>query len=338
MNPSTQVPGSHSSGKPLLTTSRIVGIVAFVFLVIGYQAALFVGRASQLRILANRDRPDTVYLVDAAAVEAFLSRLTEEEILLAQENSGDSPGPGPAGSGRVTFRKTDAAGGRHTAFRRNAPHSEGARAVVDGERKARRKVESFRFNPNTVSIEDLVRLGFSEKQAEAIDHYRQKGGRFRRKADFAKSYVVADSVYQRLEPFIDIPLLDLNRADSAALTALPGIGPFYAGKIVAYRRELGGYSFKEQLLDLYRFDREKYDGLEDLITVGPSKPYPLWTLPEDSLKMHPYIRTYAAHGIVLFRSNSPREDWTVENLISAGILKPDSGEKLARCRIAQPGD
>ena len=33
----------------------------------------------------------------------------------------------------------------------------------------------FRFDPNTISIEDLQRLGFSVKQARAIDNYRQAG-------------------------------------------------------------------------------------------------------------------------------------------------------------------
>ena len=60
-------------------------------------------------------------------------------------------------------------------------------AVRVREKAARRPVETFRFNPNTVSLDDLMRLGFSEKQAQSIINYREKGGRFRRPADFAKS-------------------------------------------------------------------------------------------------------------------------------------------------------
>jgi DNA uptake protein ComE-like DNA-binding protein len=194
-------------------------------------------------------------------------------------------------------------------------------------------VESFRFNPNTVSVEDLMRLGFSEKQAQAIDHYRQKGGRFRRKADFAKSYVVADSVFARLEPFIDLPKLDINKADSVAFLALPGIGPWYAGKIVAYRRELGGFSHPEQLMEIYRFDREKYDGLSDLITCSKPEPYPLWTLPEADLARHPYISKEEAHGIVLYRTHQPRDAWTVEGLRQAGVLSPEHFAALSRCLL-----
>ena len=74
--------------------------------------------------------------------------------------------------------------------------------------------------------------------------YRNKGGKFRRKSDFARSFVVSDSIYKRLEPYIDIPLIDLNLADSAAFDSLPGIGGWFASKMLAYRKELGGYSYK----------------------------------------------------------------------------------------------
>lgn len=278
-----------------------VGAIALAFLIIGYQSSLFIHRAAVLRIAANRDRPDTVFVyipTDAAAGSAS-----------------------PEAGGVVMIRK-------------NAEHS----ATVERERRRTRRVESFRFNPNTVSVEDLMRLGFSEKQAAAIDSYRQKGGKFRRPADFAKSYVVADSVYERLKPFIDIPKLDINKADSAAFDGLPGIGPYYAAKMVEYRGRLGGYSFKEQLLDIWNFGQERYDGLSDLIVCSrPSTPFRLWQMPEDSLRMHPYIRSWqAARSIALFRKSMPRDQWTVEAIAAAGILPSDDAAKLARCVIADP--
>ena len=200
----------------------------------------------------------------------------------------------------------------------------------------RRKVESFRFDPNTASEDDLCRLGFSPKQARSIVNYREKGGSFRRKSDFAKSYVVSDSIYRRLETYIDIPLLDLNLADSADFDALPGIGGWFASKMVAYRNQLKGYSCKEQLMEIWKFDEQKYAALEDLVTVNPetATPYPLWTLPADSLRRHPYIRNYeTARAIVLFRESMPQENWTVEALIDAGILVSEQAARLTRCLI-----
>ena len=284
------------------------GGIALAFLIIGYQSALFVHRAAQLRIAAIRDHPDTVYVVDPGLASRLLASYPDQ--------AGASPAGAPP------------------AVRRNAQHS----APVRQERARSRRVESFRFNPNTVSLEDLMRLGFSEKQARAIDNYRQKGGRFRRPSDFAKSYVVSDSVFRRLEKYIDIPRTDINRADSAAFDALPGIGPYFAAKMVEYRARLGGYSYPEQLMDIYHFDREKYDGLSDLICCSrPREPFRIWSLPEDSLRLHPYIRTrQAAHSIVLLREHTPREQWTLETIAGAGILSEEDASRLLRCVVAAP--
>ena len=284
--------------------SFTVGAVALVFLIIGYQIALFVHKAAVTRVVADRDRPDTVYVVDRA---------------LAKEVLSDAA--------------TDTTEGSFVV-RKQSPHA--LEAIRIREKAAPRRVESFRFNPNTVTLEELVRLGFSERQAESILNYRSKGGRYRRPSDFAKSYVVADSVYKRLEPFIDIPRIDINKADSTAFETLPGIGPYFAAKMVSYRKALGGYSTPEQLLEIYHFDQEKYDGLKDLISCSPPAPYPIWTLPEADLALHPYLSKAEAHSVVLYRTHQPQNTWTLEGLNRAGILSEEHYRRLSRCVLAKP--
>ena len=223
------------------------------------------------------------------------------------------------------------------AVRRNSHHSD--RAVAVRNNVPRKNVESFRFDPNTVSVDELCRLGFSPKQAQSIENYRNKGGRFRRREDFAKSFVVSDSIYKRLEQYIDIPLTDLNLADSAAFDALPGIGGWFASEILRHRNALGGFSYKEQLMDIYRFDQERYDKICDLIEIRSERvvPFELWKLPADSLSRHPYIRNLeTAKSIVLYRENAPRAEWTVDALEHAGVLLPDDASRLRRCIIAAP--
>ena len=63
----------------------------------------------------------------------------------------------------------------------------------------------FSFNPNTISIDSLQLLGFSYKQALTIIHYREKGGKFRKKEDFSKMYTVSPQKYEELAPYIIIP-------------------------------------------------------------------------------------------------------------------------------------
>ena len=285
------------------------GAIALAFLIVGYQVALFMQRAATVRIVANRDRPDTVYVVEGGLVEAR-----------KEERCGSADG----GS-------TDAAS-KQVLIRKQASHSAQAEAVYRSA--VPRRVESFRFNPNTASLEDFERLGFTEKQAQSILNYREKGGRFRRKSDFANSFVVADSVYKRLEPFIDIPKTDINKADSAAFDALPGVGGWTAAKMEEYRTQLRGYSCPEQLMEIWHFDRERYDGLKDLIVCSPVPPYRLWSLPADSLRLHPHIRSWqTAHAIVFYREHNPPEKWTVDGLLSAGIINEDQAEKLKKCKL-----
>lgn len=303
--------------------SFIIGVIAIVFLVLGYQTAVFIHQAAVMKIAADRDSPDTVFVhVPAMGGESGVSgRLASEQPGGKYRPAAGSP---EEGMPVKMVRKNSEHSPKVETVRRNLPG---------------REVETFRFNPNTVSVEDLCRLGFSQKQAQSIDSYRRKGGRFSRPSDFAKSYVVSDSIYLRLEPYIDIPLVDLNLADSAAFDALPGIGGWFAVRMIEHREVLGGYSYKEQLMDIYRFDQEKFDALSDLVTVSQenARPYPLWDLPADSLRRHPYIGNFeTAKAIVLYRKSTPRHEWTTDALLDAGVITASQHDKLSRCLILAP--
>ena len=324
---------SMENKKNKLSESFVVGVIALVFMIVGYQTALFVYRASVMKIVSNRDEPDTVYIYQTISRENALDDVdcNVVDVPCSDINAIPSSTASPTyiSSPKLTEpRRANV----QTSIRKTAQHSPVAEAVRQSA--PRRQVESFRFNPNTASQEDLRRLGFSEKQAQSIINYRDKGGIYRRKEDFAKCFIVSDSIYKRLAPYIDIPLLDLNLADSTAFDALPGIGGWFARKMVEHREALGGYSYKEQLLDIYNFTEEKYKALEDLVTVSPEHitPYPFWTLPADSLRLHPYIKDYeTARSIVLYRENSPKENLTISALHAAGIIGAETAAKLSKC-------
>lgn len=296
---------SEQKRKQRVSASFVTGAIALAFLIIGYQTALFVHRAATLKILSGATAPDTVFVIQSPAEEVSVGRR-----------------PGIDKERKITRAE------RHRA-ERPEPVEKVIRAFTP------RTYESFRFNPNTVSVSDLCRLGFTEKQAESIDSYRKKGGRFWRPGDFAKSYVVSDTLFRRLEKYIDIPLVDINVADSAAFDALPGIGGYFASKMVAYREKLGGYSDIVQLMEIYHLDEEKFAKFSDLIEVGKRPvPFRLWSMPADSLRRHPYVRDFrTANAIVLYRNNNPRSSWTVSGLERAGIIDKETATRLSRCVI-----
>lgn len=63
--------------------------------------------------------------------------------------------------------------------------------------------------------------------------------------------------------------LDLNRADAAALRALPGIGPGIAERIVAFRELNGPFASLDALLDVAGFAPSRLDRVAPFLTVQP---------------------------------------------------------------------
>lgn len=199
-------------------------------------------------------------------------------------------------------------------------------------RKPGRTYESFAFDPNTVSVADLQRLGLSERQAESIDNYRSKGGRFRSKADFRKMYVVSDTLFARLEAYIEIPKLELNRADSAALVALRGIGPYYARKILDYRERLGGFVDAAQLLEIDGLEADRLAGFSEDVTVDAKKirKIDLWHASDTVLARHPYIGAKGARSVLRYRQLYDSARWTLPDLAKERALPSENIEKLKK--------
>ena len=179
---------------------------------------------------------------------------------------------------------------------------------------------------------DLQRLGLSERQAESIENYRSKGGRFRSKADFRKMYVVSDTLFARLEAYIEIPKLELNTADSAALVALRGIGPYYARKILDYRERLGGFVDAAQLLEIDGLDADRLAGFSEDVTVDAKKirKIDLWHASDTVLARHPYIGAKGARSVLRYRQLYDSARWTLPDLAKERALPPENIEKLKK--------
>ena len=62
----------------------------------------------------------------------------------------------------------------------------------------------FTFDPNTVSYEQLLALGFERHTAVSILKYRARGKVFEIAEEFALCYGVTDSMFVRLRPYINI--------------------------------------------------------------------------------------------------------------------------------------
>jgi competence protein ComEA len=189
------------------------------------------------------------------------------------------------------------------------------------------KIERFDFNPSNLSESNWKRLGLSEKQIHTIKNYESKGGKFRTKNDLKKMYCINEELYNSLEPYIKIEeiksiknsltstntnfinnkfvnIIELNTADSAQLIGLKGIGAFYAKAIIKYRNSLGGFFSKEQLMEVWKFDKTNFDEIEQYVTVDASKikKVNINTCEAVELK-RPYIKWNVANAIVNYRKS-----------------------------------
>ncbi len=207
------------------------------------------------------------------------------------------------------------------------------------------RIELFPFDPNKVSKENLLLLGVKENVANTLINYRSKGGRFYKAEDLSKVYGISDPEYQRLKDFIHIEKtfnssstypstnkstpystktyspspskkgpfvpIELNGADSSALTTAQGIGPVYASRIIKYRNLLGGFYKKEQLLEVYGIDEEVYNNIAKQLKLESNIiPLKVNSASWYELKSHPYISSDLANILL----NYVKAHGKIENL------------------------
>ena len=126
-------------------------------------------------------------------------------------------------------------------------------------------------------MDDWLKLGLKQKQAQVILNYLNKGGRFKEKEDLKKIYSISEELYARLAPFIKISFsaqkrkkeylqIELNSTDSSEIIKVKGIGPVFASRILKYKKLLGGYISVEQLQEVYGIDSTKFHSLKHNFT------------------------------------------------------------------------
>lgn len=140
--------------------------------------------------------------------------------------------------------------------------------------------ERFPFDPNTADSITFLRLGLKPWQAHNALQYRRHNGRWRKPEAFLKLYGLTEEQGKELLPYIQIKknaeellweeqkvrrdslratfpqklspgtIISLNNADTTILKRIPGIGSYYASKIVRYRERLGGFVDVLQLKEI----------------------------------------------------------------------------------------
>ncbi len=182
-------------------------------------------------------------------------------------------------------------------------------------------INYFNFDPNILDDSGWKELGFSEKQIASIRKYINNGGKFYKKEDLKKLYVINDKKYAELEPYINIPekeknfeknisekhqAVDINNLSAEEMKKYGKFWQYNATRIVKYRNLLGGYYKKEQLLEVYGVKKEYYDKIAEDIVIDKSKleKININFAEVSELGKHPYISYQDAKKIIEYRNKN----------------------------------
>ncbi|SDQ06978.1 Helix-hairpin-helix motif-containing protein [Chryseobacterium soldanellicola] len=198
----------------------------------------------------------------------------------------------------------------------------------------KQKIQYRNFDPNSLDIDGWKTLGFSDKQANTIVNYRGRilRGSFKNLEDIQKCFVISAEKFAELKPFIklnqtsstntaqknepkqektDFSKLDLNTITFRQLLEF-GLDERSAGSMIGFRKKLGGFVNKEQILQTYNIDKDLVEKLLSICALNSSgvQKYTLIDAPEDWLKNHPYFK-YSADKIIYYRVSNPddRKIW-----------------------------
>ncbi|MGM0530396.1 MAG: helix-hairpin-helix domain-containing protein [Bacteroidota bacterium] len=197
----------------------------------------------------------------------------------------------------------------------------------------------FYFDPNTINNREWKKLGISDGQLKVINNFKQSGGKFFKKEDVKKIYGMDENTYARLEKYIkikqpspetkeidetskkDLPVIEINTADTFHLTLLRGIGPTYARRICKYRDLLGGFSSKEQLKEVYGITEELVSLIDSTINIDREQ---IRTIDVNKAKFgelirHPYLNEFQTKAIIQYRQFKERIN-DLRELVSNNIL------------------
>lgn len=210
----------------------------------------------------------------------------------------------------------------------------------------------FEFDPNTLDSLGWKELGFSPKQISSILKYRSRGGKFYKKEDVQKLYVVDQYKYEQLEPFIvletkeqtedkvfserkkedpvEVPLtLEVNEASEMEWQKLKGIGEVLAGRIVKFRNRLGGFCRMEQLLEVYGIKPEVYDGFKHQLTLDENRILRINvnTASFQDLLKHPYLDYEVVKKIKNYWDKNG-DFGSIDQLKSLDLMSPETFGKI----------
>lgn len=229
-------------------------------------------------------------------------------------------------------------------------------------KKESKTVASFSvFDPNTVSLDQLLKMGLNKRSASIWIKYTSKGGHFKKVEDVLKIYGLREDWFAQAKSYIQIlekpdqemgkleksnfssfddkkfskkgvqPCIpiDVNTADTAAWQSLRGIGRVLANRIIKFRDKLGGFYQVDQVKETFGLADSVYQKIRPCLQLGAPtlKPLLINQASFNELAGHPYLGFKAAKAIMNWKDQHGPFG-KMEDLEGLVALEPGKLEKL----------
>ena len=209
--------------------------------------------------------------------------------------------------------------------------------------KSRYTKPKSKFYPKDYDLNDWMKLGLSEKQSQIVLKFTSRG--ISDEEELKRIFVIPDQLFSLIKDSIiytpkefsgkkrneyeerKIESVDINTCSELELEKLPGIGNYFASKIVEYRGQLGGYNSINQLLEVWSFDNEKLEKIGPFIFLtNRIRKLDVNLASLEELKSHPYISYGIANSIVKMRAQSKFN--TIEDVKRSKLIDEEFFEKI----------
>ena len=158
-----------------------------------------------------------------------------------------------------------------------------------------RKPKVYPFNPNYINDFKGYQLGMSLEEIDRLLTFRKTGKFINSTLQFKEVTKINDSLLNKISPYFKFPdwvtsaenkkpsanfnqskkivieSKDLNLVNNTDLIKIKGIGEKTAARIISYREKLQGFTYNDQLYEVYYLDKEIADKALEYFKVQ-SKP------------------------------------------------------------------
>lgn len=205
----------------------------------------------------------------------------------------------------------------------------------------------YPFNPNFLTDYKAFRIGLTPAQYDRLQAFRAQDKYLNSAKEFQQITKVSDSVLARISPLFKFPSWasqakktyeqpklppkeDINTATAEALMKIYGIGEAFAKRILQYREKLGGFTYIEQVAEVYHLEKEVYERVAERFEVKTApviEKKDINQLNMYQLSKIPYINYGEGKKIVALRSSLGKIQ-KIEDLLQIEGFSPQRIQRL----------